>query len=236
MNRETYLVFHTAVDDSYMNSAANFRGAEVSGNTTIDMYFASLTTSFDVGGYDRVRLNITAGTEIAVIEGLAAACAGAKNPVTKVADDINSIYCVDGITSCGAITLASRGQRGVVNAIAAAATLYDYDAGKIHVINQASAFDIALPAASDAGAGWTGKFIIGTANTNAVTISATAGDGDNMLMSAHSLDGTDRQVTGADVLTFISGAEKGDMVDIVCDGTSWYCNAWVADDGHITLA
>ncbi len=126
-------------------------------------------------------------------------------------------------------------RKRIIN-VSAAYTALPEDSGSVFMINQASAFDIALPAASDAQEGWNAKFIIGTADTNAVTVSATAGDGDNMLMSAHSLDGTDRQVTGADVLTFISGAEKGDMVDIVCDGTSWYCNAWVADDGHITLA
>ena len=73
-----------------------------------------------------------------------------------------------------------------------------------------------------------------TASTN-VTISATDRDGDILLMLAHSLDGTDRQVAGADVLTLAS-AEKGDMVHMICDGTSYYINAWVADDGHAALA
>jgi len=117
----------------------------------------------------------------------------------------------------------------------AAYTAVPEDSGSIFMIDQGSGYDIALPAASDAEEGWNAKFIIKTVAAAAVTVSATTGDGDNMYMQAHSLDGTDRQVAGADVLTFINGAEKGDMVDIVCDGTSYYVNAWVADDGHVTL-
>ena len=126
-------------------------------------------------------------------------------------------------------------RKNIIN-VDAAYTALPSDSGAIFMIDQGSGYDIALPAASDAQEGWNAKFIIKTVASAAVTVSATAGDGDNMLMSAHSLDGTDRQVTGADVLTFINGAEKGDMVDIVCDGTSYYLNAWVADDGHVTLA
>ena len=35
MNGANYVVFHTAVDDSYMNSSRNFRGADVTGNTEV---------------------------------------------------------------------------------------------------------------------------------------------------------------------------------------------------------
>ncbi len=41
MDGQNYLVFHTAADDSYMNSSANFKGADVTGNTEITVYFAS---------------------------------------------------------------------------------------------------------------------------------------------------------------------------------------------------
>tara|TARA_R100000655_G_C2915432_1_gene181312 strand:+ start:115 stop:516 length:402 start_codon:yes stop_codon:yes gene_type:complete len=117
----------------------------------------------------------------------------------------------------------------------AAYTAVPEDSGSVFMIDASTGFNIALPAASDAEEGWNAKFIIKTAASTNVTISATDGDGDNMLMQAHSLDGTDRQVTAADVFTFAS-AEKGDLMHMVCDGTSWYLNAWVADDGHAALA
>ena len=126
--------------------------------------------------------------------------------------------------------------RNNIHNVNAAYTALPSDSGKVFMIDQGAGYDIALPAASDAQEGWHAKFIIKTVASAAVTISATDGDGDNMYMQAHSLDGTDRQTAGADVLTFINGAEKGDMADIVCDGTSWYINAWVADDGHVTCA
>ena len=100
MNGQNYVVFHTAVDDSYMNSATNFRGCDVTGNTTMEISFASAgSTAF----IDTVVLNFTAGKEIEVMEAIGAALAGAKNPVTIVADDVNSTYVNGNITSCGAL-------------------------------------------------------------------------------------------------------------------------------------
>ena len=124
-------------------------------------------------------------------------------------------------------------RKRIIN-VNAAYTALPEDSGSVFMIDATTGFDIALPNASDAQEGWHAKFIIKTAASTNVTISATTGDGDNMLMQAHSLDGTDRQVTAADLLTFAS-AEKGDMVHMICDGTSYYINAWVADDGHAAL-
>ena len=125
-------------------------------------------------------------------------------------------------------------RKRIIN-VNAAYTALPSDSGSVFMIDATSGFNIALPNASDAQEGWNAKFIIKTAASTNVTISATDADGDNMLMQAHSLDGTDRQVTAADVLSLVS-PEKGDLVDLVCDGTSWYVNAWVADDGHAALA
>mgnify|MGYP003119428604 CR=1 FL=1 len=121
-----------------------------------------------------------------------------------------------------------------IHNVSAAYDIIPSDSGKVFMIDATTGFNMNLPNASDAQQGWYCKFYIKTAASTNVTISATAGDGDNMLMQAHSLDGTDRQVTAADVLTFAS-AEKGDFAELICDGTSWYVNAWVADDGHVTL-
>ena len=126
-----------------------------------------------------------------------------------------------------------------VEDIAAAKTLNVKDSGKVFMINQASAFAITLPNAADAEAGWFATFILGTADTNAVTIIATDSDGDNI--HGHGLDGEDAahtvtEGTGVDVITFISGATKGDRVSLICDGTSYYVLSVAADKAHITLS
>ena len=123
--------------------------------------------------------------------------------------------------------------------VSAAKTLLPSDSGSVFMINQASAYDIALPAAADAQRGWNAEFILGTVDSNAVTISATTGDGDNI--HGHSIDGEDgaaqtvTEGTGVDVITFASGATKGDRVSLMCDGASYYVFGLAADKDHITL-
>tara|TARA_R100000734_G_C3286581_1_gene79179 strand:- start:134 stop:550 length:417 start_codon:yes stop_codon:yes gene_type:complete len=123
--------------------------------------------------------------------------------------------------------------------VSAAKTLLPSDSGSVFMINQASAYAITLPNASDAQRGWNAEFIIGTANTNAVTIEATDSDGNNI--HGHSIDGEDgaaqtvTEGTGVDVITFISGATKGDRVSLMCDGVSYYVFGLAADKAHITL-
>ena len=74
----------------------------------------------------------------------------------------------------------------------------------------------------------------------AVTIEATTGDGDNI--HGHSIDGEDgaaqtvTEGTGVDVITFISGATKGDRVSLICDGVSYYVFGLAADKAHITFS
>ena len=47
MDGQNYVVFHAGTDNSYMNSSANFRGADV-GATFIDLFFASATFSSSI--------------------------------------------------------------------------------------------------------------------------------------------------------------------------------------------
>ena len=52
MDGQNYVVFHAGTDNSYMNSTANFRGADV-GTTFLDLYFLGSTGATDtVTGYD----------------------------------------------------------------------------------------------------------------------------------------------------------------------------------------
>ena len=76
MDGQNYLVFHNDSNDSYMNSSANFRGADV-GTTFIDLYFASATIGSSNSGYDKVRLTVTAAKEEQALEDVGAAMAGA---------------------------------------------------------------------------------------------------------------------------------------------------------------
>ena len=123
--------------------------------------------------------------------------------------------------------------------VSAATTLYASDSGSVIMINQAAAYAITLPNAADAGEGWNATFILGTVASNAVTIEATAGDGDNI--HGHGIDGEDgaaqtvTEGTGVDVITIISGATKGDRVSLICDGVSYYVFSLAADKNHITL-
>ena len=60
MDGQNYLVFHNDGNDSYMNSSANFRGADV-GALFIDVYFkaAAVGNAGTSAGYDKVRLTVT---------------------------------------------------------------------------------------------------------------------------------------------------------------------------------
>ena len=124
--------------------------------------------------------------------------------------------------------------------VSAAYTILPSDSGSVFMINQAAAYALTLPNASDAQEGWYADFVLGTVASNAVTIEATAGDGDNI--HGIGIDGEDgaaqtvTEGTGVDVITFISGATKGDRCRLVCDGTSYYIVSFAADKAHITFS
>ena len=122
----------------------------------------------------------------------------------------------------------------------AALTLTAEDSGSVFMINQAAAYAITLPECATEDnklMGWQAEFILGTVASNAVTVQVTDDDGDNM--HGHGIDGenaaqTVSEGTGFDVLTFISGATKGDRASIICDGDSYYVFSLAADAAHIT--
>ena len=123
--------------------------------------------------------------------------------------------------------------------IAAAYTVLPGDSGKTFMVNQASAFAIDSPNAATALDGFRSALIVGTLGAHAVTINATTADGDSM--HGHGIDGEDgaaqtvSEGTGFDVVTLASGATKGDRVQLVSDGTSWYVFSLAADKAHITF-
>ena len=238
MNGQNYVVFHTAADESYMNSSTNFRGCDVTGNTTMELSFASAgSTAF----IDTVVLNFTAGKEIQVIEAVAAALAGAKNPVTVVADDVNSTYINSNITSCGAIT-TSNGSLLRTESLTANKNLGKADSGKIFYMNAAAGLSaIVLPAAATAGAGWHAKFVVATVTTsnNYVITELTSSDTDKIVshMSILEIDDGDDGLHSAahTIITFEGTPAKGDFVEIICDGTFFYASGLGVSDDFVAL-
>ena len=148
------LIFHNAADDSYMNTVSAFRGAYAN-TETVDVYFESATTS---AGYDKIVLACTNGEEDRAVEQLANAMTRNSN-VIVIADDVNSVYACQDITSVTSITLAGKGVVNVVETVTADDTLTAADSGKTFVFGDAAAV-LTLP---DSGGGdiigWSAKFI-----------------------------------------------------------------------------
>tara|TARA_R100000900_G_scaffold92533_1_gene71895 strand:+ start:190 stop:894 length:705 start_codon:yes stop_codon:yes gene_type:complete len=100
-----YVIFHNAADDSYLNTVENFAGAYAN-TQTVDIYFKSAT---DKLGYDKIIVACTNGEEDRAIEELAHAMTR-NMPVQVIADDVNSVYACQNITSVTSITLGAIGQ------------------------------------------------------------------------------------------------------------------------------
>ena len=252
MNGQNYVVFHNDSDDSYMNSVDNFRGAETAANV-INVFFQSATTGTPASGYDKIVLAVgTAGNEEAALEAFGAALSGAKNPVTIVADDKNSVYCHDFITGVTSITLATQGQMEVVEAFTPAGDrtgasdnantkqLTAADSGKIYMCNISSnTAAFRLPAVSgNSGVNYT--FVLDVTSDAAATkdlIISSNANGENIIGAAIS-GGAAMDVTVGTSMIMIdssdcggdsSGVSSGDRVGLFCDGTNWYLQDTVAN-------
>ena len=120
----------------------------------------------------------------------------------------------------------------------AALTLTAEDSGSVFLINQGAAYAITLPECATEDnklMGWHAEFILDSAAANAVTVQVTDDDGNNMVGLGIDMEGsTGTESTGFDVLTFISGATKGDRASLVCSGDSYYVFSVAADAAHIT--
>ena len=241
MDGQNYVVFHNDGDDSYMNSSANFRGAETAANV-VNVYFKAAAVGGDgaSAGYDKIVLAVgTAGNEERAVEAIAEAMAGAKNPVTIIADDKNGVYCDQTITGVTSITLSAMGTFKTVTALTSATNIEKYDSGKVFTLTQASAHSHTLPTASDAGAGWHAKFILVTAGGNAVKVIPDSTEDTLIGMIPPSDDGTagTSAESGVDELVWVaSTAAAGDWAEVVCDGSNFYVSGGQHDATHITIS
>ena len=124
-----------------------------------------------------------------------------------------------------------------VETVNAAKTLTALDSGKVFMIQQDSAYEITLPLAATAGAGWHAKFILSEVAANAVTIANNTSE-DTIVGTTVGADGSAGSTAGSavDEIVFISGAELGDQVELVCDGAIYYAKAQAHDAAHITIS
>ena len=123
--------------------------------------------------------------------------------------------------------------------ITVARTLTAADSGKVFGIDQDSgAYEITLPLAATAGAGWNVTFINVDIGSNAVTI-ANNTDEDTIVGYTSGGDGGARSTTDStavDEIVFISGSQLGAKCELFCDGVYFYANAVAHDVAHITIS
>ena len=120
------------------------------------------------------------------------------------------------------------------------------DSGKVFMVDQGSAFTVNLPKLSTNIAGWHAKFIVKTADSNAVHImawgltsaggtgdSGSTNDGDTVILKEMATtDAGAATATSQDGVILKSGATVGDSMEVFTDGSSWYATSFVADAAH----
>ena len=241
---DNYLIFHNAADDSYMNTAANFRGAFAS-TQTVDIYFKSAKVGGDSGaGYDKIIVACTNGEEDRAVEELASAIGGGKSGgYTVIADDVNSVYACQNITSVTSITMAATGNIKDVTTINADTTLYTYDSGKTYMIS-ATGGTVAITLPTAAGSGTSGlmsgvnyKFVVKEETpANAITIAAGSAIIDMVQKDAGGDASNSTAGTAVSNLVVGTSAQQGDVINIFTDGTTYYAECFSGINNAVTTS
>ena len=154
-----HLIFHDQADASYTNTVENFRGAYASAQV-VTAYFHSAAADSGtpgVAGYDAIAMACTDGEEDRAIEELTNAMS--KNGAVQIiADDVNSVYACQNITSVTSITMGVSGRFAAVEGVTVDDTLTASDSGKVFMFNDAAAV-LTLPDSGDGDIiGWTATF------------------------------------------------------------------------------
>ena len=111
--------------------------------------------------------------------------------------------------------------RKKIEALSAAKTVEVHDCGTLFMTGDMNA-TITLPSAAAAGKGWWCKFIL-TADLSAGDVIVTAAGLDTIEVVTVSAAGGAPDIAGTGQLNFVnSAATKGDQIEFVTDGTSWY--------------
>ena len=131
------------------------------------------------------------------------------------------------------------GGKFVVN-LTAAITLEPGDSGKVFTLDQDASFDVTLPTAAKAGAGWNAKFILTDAGSGTVKVIPNSAE-DTLIGTLGSADGGTTSSmsaeSGVDELIWVaSTSAPGDWAELICDGSNFYVSGQMHDSPHMTLA
>ena len=161
--------------------------------------------------------------------------------VITIADDVNSVYACQNITSVSSITMSAQGQFvSVPSVVTANTTLYSYDSGKTIFVNPAATTLIQLPAAAAGtttaygGAGWNVTIVWqeddGGTMDNIVNIGTASGEFFNGLMATGDGGGANiANGTSHDFITVLAAATSGGSVTITSDGTRMHARGVCLD-------
>ena len=233
-NGKNMLIFVDGANDAYMNSANNFRGCSMSSDDSLDVYFKAAAVGSDgdtVTGYDKVTLACSDEKHVEAMEAIASCVAGAKTPYVTVANDVNSTYIDDNITSITSITRSATGSWDAASIITSAPTLTAADSGKVFFCNPAATTTITLPTITTAMIGWNITVIAsegdvdstGTGMNNIINIHAGSGNDDFIGIIVDSNDGVgDYAVADDDYINITDSAGPGSKITIMCDGLRYY--------------
>tara|TARA_R100001015_G_C4458813_1_gene46409 strand:- start:54 stop:488 length:435 start_codon:yes stop_codon:yes gene_type:complete len=125
-----------------------------------------------------------------------------------------------------------------VENVVAARTLTANDSGKVFTLDQDGTFDITLPTAAEAGAGWHAKFILTDDGSGTVKVIPNSAEDTLIGMVVSAAGGAAASAeAGVDELIWVaSTAKPGDWAELVCDGSNFYVFGQMHDDDHMTLA
>ena len=125
-----------------------------------------------------------------------------------------------------------------VENVVAARTLTANDSGKVFTLDQDASFDITLPTAAAAGAGWHAKFILTDDGSGTVKVIPNSAEDTLIGMVLSAAGGAAASAeAGVDELIWVaSTAKPGDWAELVCDGSNFYVFGQMHDDDHMTLA
>ena len=238
-----FLIFHNAADDSYMNTVENFRGAYAN-TETVDVYFKAAAVGDDgsaSAGFDKIVLACTNGEEDRAVEELASAMTRNSSVIT-VADDVNSVYACQNITSVTSITMSATGTFKNLISWAADLALEPENSGSWIYAADATALDLRLPTVTG-NAGVNYQIFIQKAQTGNTHILAEAGDFFEGALLISDADTATENLFFAvantaedDVINLDSDAKgrlAGGFIELVCDGTKWHVQGRLNGTGSL---
>jgi hypothetical protein len=247
MDGQNYVVFHNAADDSYVNTTANFRGAHATGEA-VSIYFkaAAVGDAGSSAGYDKIVCVCTNGEEDRAVEQLGAVMAGSINPLTVIADDVNSVYACPDITAVTSITMSAMGN--VKNVIPATFTSADtggvdnriiarnQDSGSIFTVNAGTDASSTIYLPDSPITGWNARFVCNHPS-DAHTITITE-NGESTAFSgiANSADAIDALTGTTSVVIAASDYKLGDWFECRWDGTIWLFNGQFQTDASVSAS